>query len=195
MSRRVKFIIAIVLVIILGILFALGLRGARKGGTGVRSTAVQETTGAAAITTPESAVIAPIDEKQRAELTVELSIETLARSFAERFGSYSNQNQFENIKDLYPFMTNSLREKSAREIKQAQSAAPVSPTTQYSGVTTKAMSVEFEERTESRATVKVQTQRKEFLAAQTSPKIYYQEIVLTLLKDGGQWKVDSAQWN
>ncbi|MBI2551969.1 hypothetical protein HYW17_01555 [Candidatus Uhrbacteria bacterium] len=191
MSRRVKFFIAIGIVIILGLLFALGLRGRvrKTEDRGQRTDVVQPAS------IPPAVVIPPpvLNESERAELALELSLETLARSFAERYGSYSNQNQFENVKDLYPFMTDGLRSKAAREIAQAQELSTSSSAAGYLGVTTKAMSVKVEERTAESARTAVQTQRKEVRDAE-SPRIYYQEIMLVFIKDGEQWKVDGVEW-
>ncbi len=117
-------------------------------------------------------------------------IEAFARSFVERYGSFSSQSNFENLEDLYPFMTVSFQGETkasvARLRKQQSGGLP-----QYSGVTTRVMSVKKNLVSADEAKLLISTQRQN---SGTNSVITYQDIALTLLKVEGQWKVDAAGW-
>ena len=117
-----------------------------------------------------------------------------AASFAERFGSYSNQSNFSNITDLKMFMTASMAKwadgyvaKSRQENKYADI---------YQGIMTKAISTEVEEFNEAAGTAKVlvKTQRVQATGMMNNSSAYYEDMTVIFAKTGGAWLVDSAKW-
>lgn len=120
------------------------------------------------------------------------NLKRLAASFAERYGSFSNQGDFENLKELKVFMTDSM----AREVDAyiAEAGARGTATPAYVGMTTRALSSTIDSFNESAgtATVTVNTQRQEVTSAGT--RVFYQEIGLDFVRSGEIWEVDSAQW-
>lgn len=128
-----------------------------------------------------------------AEEIAKAKVQALATHFAERFGTYSNDGNFENVVDLYPFMT-SLMKNWAKEYveklrKETQRAT-------YEGITTRAISVSINSLNldEGKAETLIKTQRTEIKADSPEPKVYYQDLRLELFEVGGDWKVDGAYW-
>lgn len=116
----------------------------------------------------------------------------MASSFAERFGSYSNHSNFSNILDLEIFMTREMKDWAEKSVQEAKSEYKDI----YYGITTNAISSEVQEfePDAGRAVVLVNTQRKESTGSMSNSSTYYQDILITYLKERGVWKVDSAYW-
>jgi hypothetical protein len=132
------------------------------------------------------------------EVTNEEKLKTdlsrMAAAFAERFGSYSNQSNFENILDLKNFMTNQMQAWADDFIAKSRAERP--DTSIYWGVTTKALKttiLNFDE-TKGVAEILVSTQRREATGTTTNARIYYQDIAIKFVKENGVWKVDEAIW-
>lgn len=119
------------------------------------------------------------------------NLRRLAASFAERYGSFSNQGDFENLKELKVFMTDSMAREVDAYIAQAGAGGP-SP--EYLGMITKALSstISMFDEGGGTATVVVNTQRQETTGAGT--RVFYQEIQLEFIRSGEVWEVDSAEW-
>lgn len=117
-----------------------------------------------------------------------------AAVFAEKFGSYSNQEAgYDNIRDLRIFMTDAMKVWSERFIVEsgAKTADDI-----YYGVTTKALSskmINFNE-DEARAEIMIKTQRREAIGDSSNFQVNYQDIKIIMKKVGDIWKVDGAYW-
>ncbi len=119
------------------------------------------------------------------------SILRLARIFVERYGTFSNRNNFENITSLEPFMTTRFQQESAEYISQRQSNGIPD---EYYGITTTVASLQLEEFVEDEAaTVRVATRRVETKSTQ-DPTVFTQYIQVQFKNVEGSWKVDSATW-
>lgn len=118
---------------------------------------------------------------------------SLVVPFVERFGSYSNQGEFENLSDLLPFMSGSMQVWAEKQIKE-QSEKPFQKL--YRGVTTKALShtVVSHEPEKGRAEMRISTQRREMIGSGANARVYPQDVIVKLVKDDGAWVVDSAFW-
>lgn len=128
------------------------------------------------------------EEKLQAQLT------RMASSFAERYGSYSNQSNFENLEDLLSFMSVSLKRTTERIISNGRQT-DTKPAI-YFGVTTKALKnqvINFEPNSET-AKFKVSTQRQETIGSAANLKVYYQDAEVEMIKQGGVWVVDKIEW-
>lgn len=134
------------------------------------------------------------EEKKAVAAKANLELETrrLAQLFIERYGSFSNQGNYENISDLYPLMTTNMRRVSSSYAEEQKRAHPSGNI--YYGVTTKARSSQIVSVKENRATIKVNTQREEASGVSTTPKIMYQSATLSLARLGDEWKVDDVDW-
>lgn len=118
----------------------------------------------------------------------------IASSFAERFGSYSNQSDYGNITDLRSFMTDKMQAWADKYIADQRKKNPYTPV--YQGAIAKAISFEVKsfDAAAGSAEVKVSAQRSEFSGDSKEPKVYYQDIVIKMIKENSSWKVDSAFW-
>lgn len=115
---------------------------------------------------------------------------TVSKLFVERYGSYSNEAQFQNLIDVLPLMTEAFADETREFI-----ASSKSPETFY-GVTTQVLTVNVEamDETTGVATIRMQTQREIAQGSTQNTSVSYQEIRLELEKKAGVWKVASASW-
>lgn len=124
----------------------------------------------------------------------EEDIKQIAASFAERFGSYSNQSDFSNIEDLKLFMSRRMRNWADDYVKELRVKSGKSDI--YYGITTKAVSVETKsfEASSGRAQILVKTQRREATGTTNNASNKYADILISFIKENGAWKVDEARW-
>lgn len=140
-------------------------------------------------------------EEKKAVITImpkrefgEINLKILAASFAERFGSFSNQSDFGNIRDLKILMSQRMAD-WADDFIQGEISKKTSSSIYY-GVTTKAVfeNVKEFDTTKGTASVLVSTQRKESTGTTNNSTKFAQDILLNFVRKNGAWKVDSAYW-
>lgn len=136
-------------------------------------------------TPPPAAPVRTTEDQSRDQ------VNQLGMSFAERYGSSSNQADFSNLRDLELFMTPEMITRTRQYIATEQGKNP--SMTEYTGVTTKAVVVNITSFSETAAEVTVKTKRQEQNAAGTT-KDYNQNLKLTMKKLDNTWKVDTAAW-
>lgn len=122
------------------------------------------------------------------------ALSRMAAMFAERFGSFSNAGDYENILDLRPFMSDSMARWAEGYVADARAArVGVQP---YFGVTTRTLAVSFGDydETTGRATATVRTQRRAS-DNQGVERIYYQNLNLRFVRQADTWKADFAAWD
>lgn len=143
--------------------------------------------------TVSSAELSPEAKKAvAAKINLELEVRRLAQLFIERYGSFSNQGNYENISDLYPLMTANMRRVSSSYEDEQKRTHPEGGA--YYGVTTKAMGAEVVSLTETRATIKVNTQKQETFGTALNSVVIYQSATVSLARLGDTWKVDDVDW-
>lgn len=118
-------------------------------------------------------------------------VEKIANSFAAIFGSYSNQANFENLKDLKFFMSEKMRLWADNYISEHMSDSTPKI---YFGVTTKSLKAEFVDFNNQTAKISIYTQRKESTGTKDNSRVYYQYLELAFVKEKGVWKIDGAYW-
>lgn len=133
---------------------------------------------------------APVVTKETApELSGEqqsaIAAENLARTFAERFGSYNAPKDFSGVIDMQPYMTAGFKTWSQTFIRTQAS--------QNVSIVTRALSITASEYTGTTAIVTVSTQRQETKHGQATTQ-YKQDLKLQLKYQAGQWLVDAAYW-
>lgn len=117
------------------------------------------------------------------------SLRSLAKTFTERYGSFSTEANFANIIDLYPVMTPAFR------AQQEEVIASFEPTGEFYAVTTRFISAEVEEAASGdQATVTVSVQREESIGSAQNSELKYQNLVLEFVRSGENWLVDVAVW-
>ncbi len=121
------------------------------------------------------------------------AINSIVPSFVETFGSYSNQSGFENMSNLLPYMTPSMKSWAQEQIDKAL-AKPIPEI--YKGITTRTKNHTIEKFNleEGVAEVMVETQRKELVGESTNFETMDKNILVRLKKHNGVWLVDGAFW-
>ncbi len=117
----------------------------------------------------------------------------LAMSFAERFGSFSNQSDYRNITDAQLFMTPSLRQWSKNYVVSLREENPVDS---FYSITTLSLSTEIVKYNESagEAEVLVTTYRRENKEGVAGEKNWQQDLLLELKKSNNNWQVNAIYW-
>lgn len=113
----------------------------------------------------------------------------MAELFAERYGSYSNQGNYQNLRDLLPVMTAAFR---ARTEATLAAAAPASGT--FEGVTSVKVSTDVRSADEDSAVVAV-TLQQEKTSGGAAPTVGYRTLRMELVREGESWRVDAAAWD
>jgi hypothetical protein len=123
----------------------------------------------------------------------ESDLKRLASSFAERFGTYSNQSDMSNINDLKIFMSQKMQLWADNYIEEQRKK--VTPEIYY-GITTKAVVGEVKDfsNNEEKAQVLVRTQRKESTGSTNNFSYLQEDLLINFVKENGAWKIDSAFW-
>ncbi|MDD5043523.1 MAG: hypothetical protein PHD51_02525 [Patescibacteria group bacterium] len=196
MNKKIKIIlIAAAIILVLIILWILFFNKGEKPALitlppgGETSGIIEEVGPTPAVEIPKQGIV--IVEEERPDVS---NLVKLASAFAERFGSYSNQSDFNNIRDLQIFMTDSMEEWSESFIEDSRVKSGDSSI--YYGITTKALKAELSEYDEAGGTAEilVKTQRREAMGDTGNAKIYYQDILIKLKKEGDIWKINGAWW-
>jgi multidrug efflux pump subunit AcrB len=195
MSRKQKILIVVIgILLILGLVYWLFLRENFMPQSPTTETNVN-VVALPPITLPNSTTVSATVPEASMEEKLRSSISRLAAAFAERYGSYSNQGNFENLLDLKSLMTEKMRAETDNFIEQNKASA--ADNSVYSGVTTKAISVNITSIDEGAGTaeITVGTQRKESSGSMAdSSTINYEDLELILQKVNGEWMVDAAKW-
>lgn len=134
---------------------------------------------------------APVSQK--IEITRD-DLERMASAFAERFGSFSNQSDYGNIRDLQIFMTDSMKNWSENYISGAR--AEKTQTSIYYGIVTKAISSQAKQFDSDAglAEILVKTQRRESAGTAGNSSVFYQDIMIKYAREQSVWRVDGIYW-
>lgn len=131
-------------------------------------------------------------EPVKSEDKVKAELSRIANSFVERFGSYSNQSNFENVSSIRVYMTENMKKWSDDFVKAYRQNNP--DTSIYFGITTKAISTKLTGFSDKEAAFTITTQRKESTGTTDNARVYYQDISVKFAKEQGVWKVNEAKW-
>lgn len=140
---------------------------------------------AAGSAAPAPAVVSEKEKKA-------VSVKALATSFAERFGSFSNQGDYINFNDLLPYMTPGMA-KWVQETYIPKLKMEHSPDGFYYQILTLAPITQILEENEAKIKINVNTQRNEKLA-DAKERSFLQDLLIIFVKSGENWLVDSAYW-
>jgi hypothetical protein len=120
------------------------------------------------------------------------SLKAVAVTFAERFGSFSNQSEYLNLIELTSLMTGKMsgwiNDSYIPKLKK-----DFAPTGFYYEITTSAPVTVVLAQNETTAKVKISTQRREQKANQALTE-FLQDLILDLVKTDNNWLVDAAYW-
>lgn len=117
----------------------------------------------------------------------------LSMSFAERFGSFSNQSDYGNFTDLNIMMTDGMKKWAKTNVENLREKTS---NASYYGITTKALTYEVKSFDDNAGTAEilVGTQRQESTEAINSGASFIQNLDLSLTKVNGEWLFDKAYW-
>jgi len=133
---------------------------------------------------PEEQSLPPPDVKS--------NLKRLAAAFTERYGSFSNTSDFENLLDLKVFMTQTMAASTDKYVEDAR--AQGSASAEYYGLTTRSISTEVKALDETAGTAEVIVMTQRHSSGTLGEKIYYQSIDVKFVKAGDVWKVSAAAW-
>jgi hypothetical protein len=113
----------------------------------------------------------------------------LATLFAEKFGTYSSQGDFENFKELYDLMTPKMKNWAKSQVDNRFRLQDP-----YAGVTTRALRAEIIKGkiTDDNIQIIIDTQREK--SSGTTTNVVYEILRLEMVKSGSSWLVDGAYW-
>ncbi len=122
----------------------------------------------------------------------EVDLKKLASSFAERFGSYSNQSRYDNLRDLKLFMSDSMKSWTDKFIEEKMNEEYSG---EYYGISTKAVvsTVDNFDLSNGVASATVETQRIEGREGEED-NVFYQNLKVNFVKNNKNWVVDEANW-
>ncbi len=146
--------------------------------------------------TPDSGILAQVQSKTQSVAQVEKTNAIFtASTFAERFGSYSNQSNYKNLDDLIIFMTEAMK-KWVTETYKPSLIKQNSDSSTYYALETKAISnqVNILDAKAGKSEILIKTQRQEFKNNISNPRIFYQDILIKMIKVDNEWKVNGAYW-
>ncbi|MEK7518752.1 MAG: hypothetical protein AAB549_02415 [Patescibacteria group bacterium] len=122
------------------------------------------------------------------------AVERIATDFASIYGSFSTQNNFENITQLYFYMTPPL--KAQQEAFVAAEQQKRTDTSLYKGTTSVSRITTTEEfdLNAGTAQVKVTLQRVDTSGSTSDSSTYNQDLTLHFERIQGAWKVARLAW-
>ncbi len=119
----------------------------------------------------------------------------ISMSFAEKFGSYSNQANYSNFTDLKILMTKNMADWIDEYVGYLKKDSK--NTNIYYGFSTQALTYKVDsfDSDNGSALISVTTQRRESIDKINGGEAYNQDLTLTLKKVGDQWLFDRAAWS
>jgi len=201
-NKKIYAILLILLAIlfIVGIIYFLFFYGKTKDNSLVQTEEGKKTSNIVGELKSIKKVVKKIVQKESKEGVVvdeeidKSNLEKKASSFAERFGSYSNQSNYENISSLKVFMSKKMKIWADKFIKEAREKEEDSSV--YNGVRTKALISEMInfDKAKGEAKILVKTQKVKTNGESGNPVSKQEDILIIFIKENGVWKVDGAFW-
>ena len=143
--------------------------------------------------TSQPVTVQPVSPLKKAEVKAD-DLVRLAAAFAERFGSFSNQSDYGNLRDLRIFMTDNLKTWAENYINNAR--LKKGDASIYYGIVTKSVLSEVKQFDSDlgQAEILVKTQRRESAGVTGNSTTFYQDIIIKYRLEGSVWRVDGAYW-
>jgi len=193
LRARIFVFTGIIALIILGVAVALLIVRRQQNKPVTPDTTSQDTTiptgSAPLITQPlqtdvQTTVPAGIQVKQQttAEAT-QSSVKQLAKIFVERYGSYSTDSNFQNIRDVQGQVTQSLWSTLSARLNTVPAKG------MFTGVTTQVITVTMLDWKDTTATLELKAQLT--TTKDTTTSVSYTTYTVGMVKQGMDWLVDS----
>ncbi|MCR4312235.1 MAG: hypothetical protein NUV56_03045 [Candidatus Uhrbacteria bacterium] len=141
-------------------------------------------------TSPDRAARA--DEVEPADIPKDstVSANTIARTFVERFGSFSSESDYANIEDISSLATDAFQVELNDIIEQARRNADGA----YYGISSIVITTKVVNETDTTMTLQMTAQREEAIDDPSNVNIRYQDIIVDLVKEGDDWLIDGFTW-
>lgn len=122
---------------------------------------------------------------------VEQDLNDLTIKVVEIYGSFTNKSKtpFKNLLDLDVYGTERFKSWSASQRRQT-----INPQASFYGISTDALSVAPLEMSENNARLLVTTERKEVTETNETRNSFYQLIVVEMVRENNEWKLDGLFW-
>lgn len=183
MLKRIVIILTVILALAIGGWYALQWWSNRPAPVPALSTNQEPAAPSPIQPAPVQPVPSPAGSADRA-------VQVAAMTFAERYGTFSTDAPYENIKRILTLVTPSL----AVELQASMKSGTLPGAGGFYGVTTRALSAAITSATETVALVKVSTQQQENVSRQGASQLSYKVLTLTLDHSSGAWLVSGARW-
>jgi len=185
LRQRIFIISSVVVLIILviAILLLLNYRNKKAGLNGEGSTSTTETS---LPPIGQQPTIIPEGIKPKVLTTLEAeknAAKQIAKIFMERYGSYSTDNSFQNIREVQMLVSQNLWTKLSAMIKNSSNNQA------FVGVTSKAAMSDIKEWGEDTAKISVGVSKEEKRADKITT--YFETYTVGMVKENGSWLVDS----
>lgn len=196
MTRRRKILIAVLAAVLLLLALILFISTREQPAAAPAPAAPPAPAAEEAASPPEAIPEVPASPLRPAPAPAPTDARTgaiqLAELFAERYGSYSNQESYQNLRDLLPVMSRSFRETTEAELAKVGAAPPAE---NYEGVTSVKISTRVLSFSEAAGTASLAVTLQQTKTVGTNaPEVSYRTLRLSLVKEGEDWKVDSVRW-
>jgi len=119
-------------------------------------------------------------------------IRLVAKSFVEKYGTFSTDVNYANLEGLKYLLTDSMKADINKSVAAGQSNQTGSVS--FYGVTTKALVTKIINQDSGQGEVFLTTQRSEVFSRTATPILRYQDIKVGLSKVNGQWLVNEVEW-
>lgn len=193
LRARIFIIVSIIVLLILGVSMILIVRSRNK--TNLPQTTVPtDNTGAVnneqVIGQVVTGTVIPEGLPAKTATPIEAEkngVIQLAKVFVERYGTYSTDNNFQNIREVETIVSRSLWSKISAPITAKTS------TQSFVGMTTKVISMDLADWSDTAATIELKTIRTEEKNGIVTTR--YQNATVQMLKANSSWLVDKFVWN
>lgn len=181
--RKILIIVAIILVIVGIVLYLISVRSTSKPANTPLTNTPTALNNSIGNTTPAVEIDPFLQQKDT--LTI------LAKMFIERYGTWSNQSNFENFIDLYSYMTDGLKTDTQNFILRQLTA--FSANTTYYGLTTRVLSLDLTNIVaDTSAEFSANIQQQETKDGQTTTLA--KKVTLDFIKQGADWQVSQISF-
>jgi len=189
---RILIITFIIIVLIVFTVFLLTNNGDEVSNNIVKEDIPKNVNNSNNNTELESEIVEePVIEKKK-EDTTSLKIKSVAKNFAERYGTWSTHNKDDNFDSAKIYATSEMESIINNFITNNEKLSDEYDG--YYGVTAKALSVKIVNLEDASAILNVSVQQVETSGEDLDKDISYRELSLELIKYKDDWFINDAEW-
>lgn len=192
LRARIFIIISVVVLLILSISILLVVKNRNSGKVNTSASTPGDSNtntnnpsnpaGGAGTVVPSGSPVKPLTSLE----VEQKGVEQLAKIFIERYGTYSTDNEFENIKESEALATKSLWTKISLGINVKNQNS------EFLGLTTKVVSATRVSWSDSKAVFDLKIMRNENKNGVASNR--YQNVTVEMAKENGVWLANNLIW-